>query len=73
MSLAQKDPARVNSATAECNARAKKTFKDLSPVEIEEPKLDRIIKSTTAAVVKADKEFESAWKNGDRYGSNTRN
>ena len=63
VSLAQKDPARVNSATAECNARAKKTFKDLSPVKIEEPKLDRIIKSTTAAVVKADKEFESAWKN----------
>ena len=41
----------------------KKTFKNLSPVEIEEPKLDRIIKSTSAAVVKADKEFELAWKN----------
>ena len=63
VSLAQRDPARVNSATAECNASAKKTFKNLSPVEIEEPKLDRIIKSTSAAVVKADKEFELAWKN----------
>ena len=63
VSLAQKDPARVNSATADCRHDAKNTFKNLSPVDIEEPKLDRIIKSTTEAVVKADKEFESVWKN----------